>query len=197
MIDKILQDLENEGIACVPNLVDGNTLDTAHHFFELNKTEFTPAKVGVQENKHRVDSVRGDFSYWLDPLNPPKEFLPLFNILNELKQRANARFYLGLQDYECHLAYYPEGTFYRKHLDRFEKDSSRKLTFIFYLNNTWSPEFGGELVVYNKDGSIKSSYLPLPGTFICFLSDEFPHEVRSATHERRSFTGWMHTKRIY
>jgi SM-20-related protein len=197
MIDKILQDLESEGISCVPYLVDSKTLDSVHHFFELKKAEFTPAKVGLKDNKQRVESIRGDFSYWLDPLTPPRELVPLFKLLDNLRQRVNAQFYLGLQDYECHLAYYPEGTFYRKHLDRFEKDSSRKLTFIFYLNNTWSPEFGGELVVYNKDGSIKSSYLPLPGTFICFLSDEFPHEVRSATHERRSFTGWMHTKRIY
>jgi hypothetical protein len=29
------------------------------------------------------------------------------------------------------------------------------------------------------------------------MSDEFPHEVKAAQNERRSFTGWMHTKIIY
>lgn len=197
MIDKILLDLENEGITCVPNLLDEKDLEMVRHFFELKKIDFNPAKVGLENKKQRVESIRGDFSYWLDPLSPPIELLPLFKILDNLRQSVNARFYLGLQDYECHLAYYPEGTFYQKHLDRFEKDSSRKLTFIIYLNQIWLPEFGGELVVYNKDGSIKSTYLPLPGTFICFLSEEFPHEVTIATQERRSFTGWMHTKKIY
>jgi SM-20-related protein len=197
MIDRILQDIEREGISCVPQLLDSNTLEAAHHFFETNRIHFTPAKVGTSDNKKRIELLRGDFSYWLDPLLPPKELNSLFGFLNQLKTAVNNRFFLGLQDYECHLAYYPEGTFYRKHLDCFEKESSRKLTFIFYLNQNWSSEFGGELVVYNKDGSHKESYLPLPGTFICFLSDEYPHEVKTATRERRSFTGWIHNKMIY
>lgn len=197
MIDRILQDLEREGISCVPELLDSKTLETVHHFFEMNRTNFTPAKVGAKDNRKRIEILRGDFSYWLDPLLPPKELGAMFDFLNELKQVVNNRFFLGLQDYECHLAYYPVGTFYKKHLDCFERDSSRKLTFIFYLNQNWLSEYGGELVVYNKDGSIKQSYSPLPGTFICFLSDEYPHEVKSATKERRSFTGWIHNKMIY
>ncbi len=197
MIDRILQDLEREGISYVPQLLDESALEAAHHFFEAHKINFSPAKVGASDNKKRVELLRGDFSYWLDPLLPPKELAFMFDFLNQLKKAVNNRFFLGLQDYECHLAYYPQGTFYRKHLDCFERDSSRKLTFIFYLNQNWLPEYGGELVVYNKDGSIKESYLPLPGTFICFLSDEYPHEVRCATRERRSFTGWIHNKMIY
>lgn len=197
MIDKILQDLEREGIASVSSLLDDKSLDSIHHFFESKKSEFTPARVGGKENTKRVDGLRGDYSFWLDPLNPPDSLVPLFNFLNDLKTQLNTRFYLGLKDYECHLAYYPEGTYYRKHLDQFERDSSRKLTFIFYLSQSWLPENGGELVIYNKDGSIKSTYLPLPGSFICFLSDEFPHEVKVAHRERRSFTGWMHSKIIY
>jgi SM-20-related protein len=56
---------------------------------------------------------------------------------------------------------------------------------------------GGELVIFDKDHKEITAIYPTPGTFICFLSEEFPHEVRPAKIERRSLTGWMHTKIIY
>jgi SM-20-related protein len=76
-------------------------------------------------------------------------------------------------------------------------ESSRRLSFIFYLNEVWDKNDGGELVIYNKAGEVLDTLLPMPGSFITFLSDEFPHEVRPSLKERRSFTGWMHTKIIY
>lgn len=197
MLEQILREIEQHGWSKVSHFLSADELRAISLFFEEHKSEFKPAKVGTAENRVRKEEVRGDYTFWLDPLNPPEVFKPLIKFLNNLRDALNKRFFLGLQEFECHLAFYPSGTFYRKHLDRFEKNSSRSLSFVFYLNEKWNDEDGGELVLYHQDGKTLESVSPGPGTFICFLSEDFPHEVKSATTERRSLTGWMHTKIIY
>lgn len=197
MIDQILRELEKEGYAHISGLLQSEALIAINHFFEEKRVDFDAARIGSLDNKQRLESVRGDYTYWLDPLHPIEPFIDIFSFLDELKEKLNARFFLGLQEYECHLAYYPPGTFYKKHLDRFEKNGSRKISFIFYLNQTWNEEDEGELVLYDQQNNVVEKIYPMPGSFVCFLSDEYPHEVRPAKKERRSLTGWIHTKIIY
>lgn len=197
MVDQILRELEKEGFAHISGLLRDEALIAINHFFEKNRLDFDAARIGSLDNKQRMESIRGDFTYWLDPLRPVEPFIDIFRFLDQLKEKLNSRFYLGLQEYECHLAYYPPGTFYKKHLDRFEKNGSRKISFIFYLNQTWDKEDGGELVLYDQQNNIVEKIYPMPGSFVCFLSDEYPHEVKTARKERRSLTGWIHTKIIY
>lgn len=194
MLDQILREIEKEGFSYVTQLLGDEELTAINQFFQDHWKEFEAARIGTLENKKRVESIRGDFTFWLDPKKPQPAFIPLFQMLNKLKEKLNKRFFLGLQDYECHLAFYPPGTFYKKHLDRFEKNGSRKISFICYLNREWSPGDGGELIMYDQQGGIVKIIYPMPGSFICFLSDEYPHEVKPALKERRSFTGWIHTK---
>lgn len=197
MVEKILQELELKGYCYIPSLLASDAVKEINDFFENQKSDFHAAKVGTTAHKERVESIRGDFTLWLDPLSPVEPFLEIFSLLDKLKKSVNENFFLGLKQFECHLAYYPEGTFYQKHLDCFEKDSSRRLSFIFYLNQEWKEEDGGEIVIYDKKGNILNSFFPMPGSFITFLSEEFPHEVKSSRRERRSLTGWMHNKIIY
>lgn len=197
MLDQILREIEREGYSHTPKFLRDEELIAINTFFEQHKAQFEAARVGPTDKKKRVETIRGDFTFWLDPQNPSGPFSHIFRTLDILKDKLNSRFYLGLQDYECHLAYYPSGTYYKKHLDRFEKDGSRKISFIFYLNEKWSPDDGGELILYDQQGAVVETILPMPGTFICFLSDEYPHEVKPATTERRSLTGWIHTKKLY
>lgn len=197
MLDQILREIEKEGYSHTPKFLRDEDLIAINAFIDQHKAQFEAARVGPADKKKRVESIRGDFTYWLDPLKPTEPFSQIFKILDQLKDKLNFRFYLGLQDYECHLAYYPSGTYYKKHLDRFEKDGTRKISFIFYLNQKWSPEEGGELILYDQQGEVVETILPMPGTFVCFLSDEYPHEVKPAVSERRSFTGWIHTKKLY
>lgn len=197
MVDQIIREMERNGFSLIPNLVKQQDLEAINLFFENHKPEFVPAKVGAIDNKQRVETIRGDFTFWLDPLNPPEEFKTLLQFLSDLKMKLNESFFMGLKEFECHLAYYPAGNFYKKHSDRFESSGSRAMSFVFYLNQAWDESSGGELVLYSKNDEILQIIKPLPGSFICFLSEEFPHEVKSAKMERRSLTGWMHTKIIY
>lgn len=193
MVEQILQEIERNGFALIPKLVSSADLSEMNRFFDEHRGEFTPAMVGARENKQRVETVRGDYTFWIDALDPVKPFDKLVTFLDELREKVNQKFFLGLQQFECHLAYYPPGSFYKKHIDRHEITSTRSLSFVFYLNET----SGGELVLYNKKNEVIKIVSPEPGTFICFMSDEFPHEVKPSNRERRSFTGWMHTKIIY
>jgi SM-20-related protein len=189
MIDQIAQDIHRQGWSYQQNVVDKSRLATMAPMFEA---EFSPAGVGSE--KQRVEEIRGDWIKWLDPLHPPGALEKEIEFLRDLQNEFNQRFYLGLQDFECHLAKYPPGSFYKKHVDRLAKDSSRSISFIFYLHQEWNETDGGELVLYNKDDEIIKSILPLPGSMIIFLSEDFPHEVKVCSRERRSLTGWMHTK---
>lgn len=191
MIDQIVQDIEKQGWSYIPGAISPERLSELEVLFGR---DFTPARVGHQTDRQRVESIRGDFIHWLDPLSPPQELADEIEFLNKLKQEVNQRFFLGLKDFECHLAKYPPGSFYKKHLDRFAKDSSRSLTFIYYLHQEWNKEDGGELILYNQDGEVLQTILPAPGSLVCFLAEDFPHEVKTSFRERRSFTGWMHTK---
>lgn len=193
MIDQIVQELEEHGHCHLKQVIAADDLAQLQTLFE---SDFHPARVGKTDGPKRVEEIRGDWISWLDPLNPPPELTFQMIFLKALKDKLNQHFYLGLKDFECHLAKYPAGSFYKKHFDRFSNDSSRSVSFIFYLHQTWQTSDGGELVLYNKNNDVLKTILPEPGSMMIFMSDLFPHEVKICHKERRSLTGWMHTKLI-
>lgn len=193
MIDRIAQDIQAQGWSYQTKVLDKQHLQSLSSLFE---SDFGPARVGKNEQKQRVEEIRGDWIRWLDPRDPPEELSREMKFFEEIKLAFNQRFYLGLKDFECHLAKYPSGSFYKKHLDRFENDSSRSVTIIFYLHEEWKPEYCGELVLYNKQNEILKTILPEPGSVIVFISEDFPHEVKTCSRERRSLTGWINTKNL-
>lgn len=195
MPEQIIRDIQQNGWLLRPQFLSVEDVRKLNLYIKENRKNFVPAKVG--KDKQRVESVRGDYTLWVDPIDPPEVMKPILGFLQDLQRELNLNFYMGLKEFECHLAFYPAGTFYQKHLDRFSKDSSRSFSFVFYLNEEWKEEDGGELVLYNKAGEVVKTIYPTPGTFIGFLSEEFPHEVKVSQKERRSFTGWMHTRIIY
>ena len=114
--------------------------------------------------------------------------------VNALRTDLNESLYLGARSTELHFARYAPGAFYVKHRDRFRDNDARVVSMVFYLNETWADDAGGELVIYDDDdveGTRLACVSPRSGTMVCFLSDRFPHEVLPATHERFSLTGWL------
>ena len=74
------------------------------------------------------------------------------------------------------------------HIDQFRNDKSRQFSVVFYLNENWIPENGGELILYLKDE--KKEITPNFGKLVCFRSD-IPHEVKTSQTQRMSLTGWL------
>ncbi|WP_338156648.1 2OG-Fe(II) oxygenase [Robiginitalea aestuariiviva] len=97
---------------------------------------------------------------------------------------------------EFHYALYPEGSYYRRHLDVFQNDDRRRLSLICYLNEPdWTPADGGELVLYTQgEKGEKAVWVdPLPGQLVLMESHILEHEVKPTQRPRLSLTGWFKT----
>ncbi len=62
---------------------------------------------------------------------------------------------------------------------------------MYYLNEGWSEEDGGELIIYAKNGDFLTKVIPKSNTLVIFLSDTFPHEVKPSRKKRYSIAGWF------
>ena len=98
---------------------------------------------------------------------------------------------MGITYYESHFAIYDEGDFYETHLDSFKNFKNRVVTTVYYLNEDWMDEDGGELVIYDENNQFLTKVIPHANTLIVFLSDKFPHEVLPAKKRRFSIAGWF------
>ena len=150
---------------------------------------FKPAGIGRQKDFHKDVSYRNDQISWIEPgtdSGPEYEFQDL---MLGFMQYLNRTCYTSLKSSEFHFAIYPEGSFYKRHLDQFKSDSGRQFSVVSYLNDNWTSEDGGELVLYLPEGP--KSVLPLAGRVVFFKSDELEHEVLPAKKDRWSITGWL------
>ncbi|MEF1340672.1 2OG-Fe(II) oxygenase, partial [Vibrio rotiferianus] len=60
-----------------------------------------------------------------------------------------------------------------------------------YMNESWSEEDAGELVVYDLNDNEIATIPPRSGRLFVFLSEQFPHEVLPTNAERFSIAGWF------
>ncbi|HHC6501324.1 TPA: 2OG-Fe(II) oxygenase [Vibrio parahaemolyticus] len=148
------------------------------------------ARIGRNDDVTRIESIRSDKIQWLKPAMSQ----PIANYLSkmeEIRQEVNRHFFLGLFEYEAHFAKYEKGDFYQKHLDCFKGNENRRLTTVFYMNESWSEEDAGELVVYDLNDKEIATIPPRGGRLLVFLSEQFPHEVLPTNAERFSIAGWF------
>jgi len=108
-----------------------------------------------------------------------------------LQEYLNRELFLGLSYYESHFAIYEEGDFYEKHLYPFKNYKNRVVTTVFYLNDDWQEDDGGELIVYDEDDKKLTQVAPKSNTLVVFMSEKFPHEVLKAKRKRYSIAGWF------
>lgn len=155
-------------------------------------TEDALRRAGIgRDQDHQLNSnVRGDKIRWLSHRNAAEA--AYLEWMDGLRHGINQRLFMGLFDYESHFAHYPVGAFYKQHLDAFKGRTNRVLTTVFYLNDHWKKDQGGELLLYSDEGdSLLEEVLPETGTLVVFLSDRFPHEVLPTRRDRYSIAGWF------
>lgn len=158
---------------------------------------FKKAAIGNRVNEIIVKSIRGDVILWMDELQANEAEMLFFNKINNLVNYLNKTCFLGILHKEFHYALYPEGTYYKRHLDTFQNDDRRKLSFVCYLNEEgWLPENGGELVLYLDENGKETEKViyPFPGRVVVFESQIIEHEVKPVNKERMSITGWLKTR---
>lgn len=162
---------------------------------------FKPAKIGSSLDKIRNTAIRNDAIYWLDKTSGNAAIISYLTILEDLCNQLNESLYLGLIDYEAHFAIYGPNHFYKKHVDQFATKQDRRISCVYYLNEDWMDDWGGELILYHEHKkNIVTHCSPLDNTvisikpygnrFICFSSD-IPHEVLTTQKTRLSIASWL------
>lgn len=200
LFEAIINDLLKQQYSIVDRFFTSEEVD-ALRISLLQKHEneqFKKAAIGNRTNEMIERAIRGDFIHWIDESDKNEAEFLFFDKLNELITYLNKTCFLGILQKEFHYAIYPKGTFYKRHLDTFQNDDRRKLSFVFYLNDaSWKPENGGDLVLYLNEKGIetKKNIYPFPGRVVIFESQEIEHEVMPILKgERYSITGWMKTR---
>ncbi len=154
-----------------------------------DENAYKRAGISAASEVHLDSNRRRDKIRWLENTNKAQsEFLAF---AKELQEQLNRELYLGLSYYEAHFAIYEKGDFYEKHLDAFKNSKNRVVTTVYYLNEKWSKEDGGELVVYDENDTFLTKVLPKANTLVVFLSEKFPHEVLPSKKKRYSIAGWF------
>ena len=157
---------------------------------------FRHAGVGRGASFRVRPEIRSDRVAWIDPDTAPRRQRMWLARMEALRRVLNERLWLGLFDYEAHLAVYPPGASYATHLDRFENARHRVVTTILYLNAAWSPADGGALRLFLEEADRPpfAEVWPEGGTLVAFLSGDLPHAVLPARRERWSVVGWFTTR---
>lgn len=164
---------------------------------KLEEDHFKKSAIGNQANEQVQSAVRGDFILWLEEEGATGAEKAFFDKILDFTQYLNRTCFMGIVKQEFHYAIYPEGTFYKRHLDTFMNDSSRKLSMVCYLNGEdWKPEYGGELTLYLKENETEKALdiYPVQGRVVVFESQVLEHEVKPVKKNRLSITGWLKTR---
>lgn len=153
-----------------------------------SENQFRSAGTG-NEMGTQNKSVRSDVIYWLDRKHDTLLENDFFDLVDKFVAHLNQTCYAGITGYEFHYALYEKGSFYKKHLDQFRNNDSRKYSMIMYLNEDWQAGDGGELNIHHTDNV--QSISPVNGKSVFFKSNELEHEVVMANKPRMSITGWL------
>ncbi|EUJ10860.1 putative proline hydroxylase [Methylophilaceae bacterium 11] len=196
--DKIVTTLAEQGYVVIDDYLPAHTILALAEVArtKLSNQEMAHARTGKQAETRQ--HIRGDHICWLDENSPDIAIQQYFVHMQHLRQLINQQLYMGLASLETHLAIYPVGAVYQKHLDQFNVGGSaqlntRKISSILYLNQDWQPKHGGELRLH-LDNEEWIDILPIGGRLVLFLSADFWHEVLPAYRERLSLTGWFRTR---
>ncbi len=197
--ERIIDDILTQKYSLVENFfTELEVLELRQSLLDKHEADiFKKAAIGNRVNEVIEKSIRGDVILWIDENRADPMEVAFFRKINNLIEYLNKTCFLGILHKEFHYALYPEGTYYKRHLDTFQNDDRRKLSFVCYLNEAgWLPENGGELVLYlNENGEETEKVIyPFPGRVVIFESQILEHEVKPVNTERLSITGWLKTR---
>jgi len=193
-LNQIADEIAENHFAIIDNYFPEFLIESLRNelLFYYQQKAFEKAAVGKGDQKQIISEVRGDNIYWLNPEESSNSVKTYFNLVNEMRSFFKKAFFLPLNDFEAHFAYYPKNSFYLKHFDQFKGSNNRLISVVLYLNSTWEEKHNGKLRIYqpSKNNAILD-VAPKPGRLALFRSDTVLHEVLETTVPRYSITGWL------
>ena len=216
IINQIIDQIAERKWAIMPDFLDKKLVKeiSKELTFLYEKGGFKHAGIGKGAYWQVQGEIRGDDVLWFDNHNLTALQRLYFDKINDLKAALNRELYLGFSDletaFECHFAVYQPDKFYKKHLDQFKKNAfqsnnqyiqnaSRVISCVFYLNENWTKEDGGQLRIYHQENESENEQenetftdvIPCAGTLVCLYSEDIWHEVLPTKRPRQSITGWL------
>lgn len=193
--ESLLDGLSRVGWACAPGFMSADytaaLLAEAQTLWQAGA--YAAAGIGRGAQRDVRQEIRSDHILWLaeTDLTPLQQVY--WRAIDQLRLAINRAFFLSLRTFEAHLATYPAGAFYKRHLDQHRRTDRRRISCVFYLNPAWEPAAGGQLRLYPSADAPDEwvDVQPYAGTLACFRSDTIYHEVLPAARQRYSLTGWL------
>lgn len=196
LFDQIADGIAEHGYAVIKSALPVEVMaQLKARISSLGDQELSAASIGRGSSKQRADSIRNDQICWLDDGHPVDQIY--LKWMEQLRNKMNQQFFMGLFDYEAHYAIYQSGDFYKKHVDALKGSRNRVLSTVFYLNENWQAGDGGALQLFSDQDQLLETLLPEYGTMVIFLSEDFPHEVQPAQRQRHSIAGWFRVSNSY
>jgi SM-20-related protein len=187
----IADDIEKQGYSIRPGaLPEEISASLFAHQQNMSASKYDDAGIGRGDDYLKNEFVRTNEICWINGESDAGRLW--IEWTSQLQTFLNRRLFLGLFSFESHFAHYKPGDYYKRHYDAFRGEANRVLSIITYLNPGWMTTDGGELVLYSDDHDKEGlKVVPLYGTIVVFLSEEFPHEVLPASRDRYSIAGWF------
>ncbi len=184
-----IDELSDRNYVVIDDFLDDQMYRLIKSFFLERVEEFQQAGIGALHQNQIKTNIRGDLTYWLDRQRDT-ELVAYWELMQETIDLLNRYCFLSLNGFEFHLAHYPAGSFYHRHLDQFSNRSNRIISMIIYLNDNWQAGDGGELEIVGDHGEV-TLIEPLAKRCVLFKSAEVLHGVLEAHKSRYSLTGWL------
>lgn len=181
-IEPKLDDFVATGTMVLDEVFDDNALNALQ-----NESGFIDYKEAHLTHGERESAIRGDSIRWIDESCPVG--MAYLGAINELGRYFNQSLYAGIRSSEAHYACYPAGFGYQWHSDNPKGRDERVISAVFYLNDNWTGEDGGQITVINKQNDTVQ-LLPKLNRLVIFDSN-LQHQVE-ITHRRRfSIATWL------
>lgn len=135
----------------------------------------------------RQTEIRGDSIRWIDESCPVG--MAYLSTIDELGRYFNQTLYAGIRSSEAHYACYPPGFGYQWHSDNPKGRDERVISAVFYLNDNWSNDDGGQITVINKAGNT-TQLTPQLNRLVIFDSN-LQHQVEITNRQRFSIATWL------
>lgn len=135
----------------------------------------------------RLMDIRGDSTVWIDE-TCPYGFAYLTSI-QELGLFFNQIFFTNIKRSEAHYARYPLGHGYQWHYDNPAGRNERIISAVYYLNDDWGDDDGGEISLIDKTDTTHQ-ITPKADRLVIFDSTLL-HQVEKTCRVRYSIATWL------
>jgi SM-20-related protein len=184
----IANNLRIQGYCVLPNAVPDNI--TSALYDQIQHKDTVSLCLGKRRDPKRLKNlfIHRDERAWIKGKTMAEKLWLTW--ATSLKDFLNQQLDLSLFSYEGYFSHYSPGGFCQKHNGASNKEKSRQLSMITYLNPEWNMGYGGQLIICPQSSPDKIiSVSPEISTLVVFMSEQCFHSVLPTWRDQYSIFG--------